>query len=235
MNRSLIVGLTGGIGSGKSSVSAQFEQLGAPVVDTDKIAHALTAPNGAAMPGIVDVFGTEFRNEDGSLNRPRMRDLIFSDDEARVKLENILHPMIYQEAVRMISLHSEASYIVLVVPLLFETGTYLPLIDRVLVVDCEEAQQISRTMKRSRLDETAVRRIMNRQMSRSERLRHADDMILNHDQLEFTRRQIMELDRLYNQLYRLGSEKYLEYSDAVVHLPEVEQKKREPYNKKVDK
>ncbi|MHB0990206.1 MAG: dephospho-CoA kinase [Burkholderiales bacterium] len=202
MNKSLIIGLTGGIGSGKSSVSAIFEELGAPVVDTDKIAHALTAPLGPAMPDIVKIFGTEFRNEDGSLNRPLMRDHIFSDDNARMKLENVLHPMIYQEAIRMMSLHREARYILLVVPLLLETGTYLPLIDRILVVDCEETQQISRTMKRSRLDEIAVRSIMNRQISRNERLKCADDVILNHDRPEATRRQIMELDRLYIKLYQ---------------------------------
>ncbi len=202
MNKSLIIGLTGGIGSGKSSVSAIFEELGVPVVDTDKIAHALTASHGSAMPDIIEMFGTEFRNEDGSLNRPLMRDLVFSDDNARIKLENILHPMIYQEAIRMMSLHREARYILLVVPLLLETGTYLPLVDRILVVDCEETQQISRTMKRSRLDEIAVQGIMNRQIPRSERLQHADDVILNHDRQEATRRQILELDRLYIRLYQ---------------------------------
>lgn len=202
MCKSLIIGLTGGIGSGKSSVSAVFEELGAPVVDTDKIAHALTTSSGPAIPDIVSIFGAEVLNEDKSLNRPLMRDLIFSDPAAKSKLEGILHPLIYQESIQLIALHREAVYILLVVPLLLETRTYLPLTDRILVVDCEETQQISRTMARSQLDETTILRIMSQQISRKDRLQHADDVILNHNQHEFTRQQIIKMDRLYSQLYR---------------------------------
>lgn len=202
MCKSLIIGLTGGIGSGKSSVSAVFEELGAPVVDTDKIAHALTASHGQAIPDIVGIFGAEVLNEDKSLNRPLMRDLIFSDPAAKSKLEGILHPLIYREAIRSIALHREAAYILLVVPLLLETRTYLPLADRILVVDCEESQQISRTMTRSQLTESTILRIMSQQISRKDRLQHADDVISNHNQPEFMRQQIIELDRLYTQLYR---------------------------------
>lgn len=202
MCKSLIIGLTGGIGSGKSSVSAVFEELGVPVVDTDKIAHALTASHGRAIPDIVGIFGAEVLNEDKSLNRPLMRDLIFSDPEAKSKLEGILHPLIYREAIRSIALHLKATYILLVVPLLLETRTYLPLADRILVVDCEESQQISRTMTRSQLTESTILRIMSQQISRKDRLQHADDVISNHNQPEFMRQQIIELDRLYTQLYR---------------------------------
>ncbi len=202
MRKSLIIGLTGGIGSGKSSVSAIFEELGAPVVDTDKIAHALTASHGTAIPDIVSMFGAAAVNEDNSLNRSYMRDLIFSDPAAKLKLEGILHPMIYRVALQSIASHRNAAYILLVVPLLLETRTYLPLTDRILVVDCEETQQIGRTMARSQLAETTILRIMSQQTSRKNRLQHADDVILNHGQYEFTRQQIIELDRLYTQIYR---------------------------------
>lgn len=202
MRKSLIIGLTGGIGSGKSSVSAVFEELGAPVVDTDKIAHDLTASHGPAIPDILCTFGAEALNKDNSLNRPYMRDLIFSDQTAKSKLEGILHPMIYRVAMQSIALHRDAAYILLVVPLLLETRTYLPLADRILVVDCEETQQISRTRARSQLAESAIQRIMSQQISRKDRLQHADDVILNHNQPEFMRQQIIELDRQYTRIYR---------------------------------
>ncbi|MHB1676136.1 MAG: dephospho-CoA kinase [Sulfuriferula sp.] len=197
---SIVIGLTGGIGCGKSSVSSVFAELGATVIDTDKIAHAFTQPYGLAIPDIVRTFGANYLNPDGALNRPLMRELVFGDDSAKAKLEAILHPLIHQAAVHSIEQHRDAVYILLVVPLLLETQNYLPLVQRVLVVDCEEAQQISRTMARSKLTETAVLRIMRQQISRQQRLQHADDVILNQNEPEFTRQQIIELDRRYNNL-----------------------------------
>lgn len=198
----MIVGLTGGIGCGKSSVSKGFAALGVPIVDTDRIAHALTGTGGLAVREIADYFGAEYLGPDGALNRPRMRELVFNDSAAKTRLEAILHPLIYREAVLSIDRHRSAAYSLLVVPLLLETQSYLPLIDRILVVDCATEQQISRTMTRSGLDETTVVKIMQQQLSRSDRLQHADDVILNHAHPSFIQQQIIELDQLYTRLGR---------------------------------
>ncbi|MCW5625979.1 MAG: dephospho-CoA kinase, partial [Burkholderiales bacterium] len=137
------VGLTGGIGSGKSAAAAHFAQLGADVIDTDAIAHALTAPGGAGMPPIVARFGPAMAAADGSLDRSQMRELAFSDPEARHALEGILHPMIRTEVDRQIA-GCRALYVVVVVPLLVESGGYRDRVERVVVVDCLPETQIAR-------------------------------------------------------------------------------------------
>lgn len=172
------VGLTGGIGSGKSSAARQFQALGADVVDVDDLSHALTRSGGAAIAAIRQEFGADFIAGDGSLDRARMRELVFREPEARTRLEAILHPLIGAQARQQV-LHSEKPYVMLVVPLLLEREGYRDLVRRIVVVDCAEQKQIERTMRRSHLTESAVRAIMATQMSRKGRLAKADDILSN--------------------------------------------------------
>lgn len=173
-----VVGLTGGIGSGKSAAADAFASRGAAVVDTDVIAHELTGPDGDAMQAIRDAFGSEVVTTDGRLDRARMRDLAFRDGTARRRLEAILHPMIRQVSATRVA-EAQGPYVVLVVPLLVESGDYRQRVDRVAVVDVPEAIQIARTMARSGLDRDQVVQILAAQASREARLAAADDVIDN--------------------------------------------------------
>lgn len=195
------IGLTGGIGSGKSSAAGLFVELGAGVVDTDQIAHELTGPGGAAMAAIRSQFGTAYIAADGGLDRAGMRRLVFSDGAAKKKLETLLHPLIRQQAMARIAA-ARQPYLLVVVPLLFETGAYRELVSRVLVVDCPEEQQIARTMQRSRLTADEVRAIMAAQLPRSERLARADDVLHNDDDIDALRRQVGILHEKYLALAR---------------------------------
>jgi dephospho-CoA kinase len=173
-----VVALTGGIGSGKSAAADLFSRLGAGIVDTDAIAHALTAPGGAAMPEIRRCFGEEVVAADGRLDRARMRALAFASPETRRLLEQILHPMIRDRARGEIAA-SSAPYVMLVVPLLVETGAYREVADRIAVVDCSREAQVERTMRRSQLTREAVLAILDAQATREQRLAIADDVIDN--------------------------------------------------------
>ena len=176
------VGLTGGIGSGKSSAARIFEELGAAVVDTDEISHALTRAGGTALPAIRSAFGEAYIAADGGLARASMRQHVFSDATARRKLEAILHPLIRQAVHARVAAAGEP-YVMIVVPLLLETGAYRDLLHRILVVDCSEDAQVARTMARSGLAEAEVRAIMAAQVPRAARLAAADDVLLNDDDL----------------------------------------------------
>lgn len=193
------VGVTGGIGSGKSRAAALFGELGAAVVDTDEIAHQLTASGGGAMPAVIAAFGPAAAAADGSIDRAAMRQRVFEHPESRKQLENILHPLIRETARGRVT-QATAPYVLLVVPLLLETGGYRDLIRRVLVIDCDESLQISRTMQRSKLDEEAVRAIMAAQLPRSRRLAGADDVIHNDGDLAELQRQVAALHRQYLEL-----------------------------------
>jgi dephospho-CoA kinase len=175
----LCVGLTGGIGSGKSTVAKLFAALGAGIVDTDTLAHQLTRAHGAAMPLIAAHFGNDYLNMEGALNRDKMRTLIFSDSVAKQALEGILHPLIFSEARRQLVECASQPYTLLVVPLLFEQPIFQSLVQRTLVVDSPESLQIQRTMQRSQLSEAEVQAIIAQQMPRAEKLRLADDLIDN--------------------------------------------------------
>lgn len=193
------VGLTGGIGSGKSAAADMFKALGAAIVDTDVIARQLTAPGGSAIPALRAAFGDAILAADGALDRNRMRALAFSSADAKGRLEQILHPMIRAESLRQVG-EADGAYVVLVVPLLVETGSYRDIVKRIVVVDCEEQTQIRRTMARSGLDESAVHAIMRAQATRSQRLAAADDVIRNEAGLDELQKQVAALDRLYRQL-----------------------------------
>ncbi len=190
------VGLTGGIGSGKTTVAELFASHGAGLVDTDEISRRLTAPAQPAIAEIVRRFGPRFMAADGSLDRAQMRDHVFADPSARKDLEAILHPLIRQESSRQIR-ESTAPYVVVVVPLLFETGTYRRETGRILVVDCQQEIQVSRVMARSGLSRDQVLSIIASQVSRQERLRGADDVINNDGDLDALEGQVIPLHLRY--------------------------------------
>ncbi|PTR10108.1 dephospho-CoA kinase [Nitrosospira sp. Nsp5] len=200
---SLIIGLTGGIGSGKTTAAKFFALLGADVVDTDAIAHELTQPQGAAIPAIRKIFTGKFITAEGALDRKEMRTLVFSDDGWRRELEAILHPLIRIEVARRAALFS-APYGIVVVPLLLETGGYREMIQRILVVDCNEHEQIARAMARTGMDEQTVHAIMASQLSRQERLRRADDVIANDADVLHLRQQVDALHKKYLALASKG-------------------------------
>ncbi|WP_414450402.1 dephospho-CoA kinase [Burkholderia sp. 22PA0099] len=172
------VGLTGGIGSGKTTVANRFGELGATLIDTDAIAHRVTAPGGSAMAPIAAAFGDEFVAADGALDRARMRALVFGDDAARKRLEAITHPLIRAETEREATLATGA-YVIFVVPLLVESRSWRRRVDRVLVIDCEVETQIMRVMQRNGFAREQVEAIVARQATREARLAAADDVIVN--------------------------------------------------------
>ena len=194
-----VVGLTGGIGSGKSAAADCFAAHGVSVVDTDAIAHELTAADGAAMPALRAEFGRDVAAADGALDRSRMRRLAFADPAVRRRLEGILHPMIRELAGERCR-KAVSPYVILAVPLLVESGTYRERCDRVVVVDCPESLQISRVMARNGLAETDVRAILATQATREQRLAEADDVLANDRDLATLKAQIADLHRRYLRL-----------------------------------
>jgi len=198
-DRPFIVGLTGGIGSGKSAAAARFAALGAEVVDTDAIAHALTAPGGEAIGPIREAFGDGVIAADGSLDRAAMRERVFGDEAARKRLETILHPMIRAESARRCAA-APSPYVVLAVPLLIESGHWQSRCDRVCVIDCPEDEQVRRVIARSGLTADQVRAIMATQASRQARLAAADDVVDNSGSLDALHRRIDALHRQYLEL-----------------------------------
>jgi dephospho-CoA kinase len=195
------VGLTGGIGSGKSAVADRFAALGAAIVDTDAIAHALTAPGGAAIAAIVREFGADCLDDRGALDRRRMRERVFGDAQAKAKLEAILHPRIREAALAAAaSAAAVAPYVVFVVPLLVESGAWRDRVDRLLVIDCSQATQEARVCARSGLDRALARRIIAQQASRAERLAAADDVLVNEGTLAQLAPRVQRLHARYNAL-----------------------------------
>jgi dephospho-CoA kinase len=194
-----VVGVTGGIGSGKSTVAELFHTLGAALVDTDAIAHELTLPGQPAVMQIAEHFGEAFVTADGSLDRAALRAKVFSDVAARRELEDLLHPMIRREVDTRVS-EARGPYVLLLIPLLVETGGYAKAVDRVLVVDCDEDLQVQRTMRRSGLTEDEVRAIIRSQASRAERLALADDVIHNNGGLAELAPQVQALHARYRRM-----------------------------------
>lgn len=196
----LVVGLTGGIGSGKSTAAELFAQLGAAVTDTDAIARALTAPGHPLLKVIASEFGMQYLTPDGALDRTALRQLVFNDAPAKKVLESILHPLIRQAVAAELAQPTTAPYRIVVVPLLFETGGYADLVQRTLVVDCPEELQIQRTMARSALTEIEVRAVMAEQLPREVRLANADDVIVNDACMENLAKQVGEMHKKYIRL-----------------------------------
>jgi dephospho-CoA kinase len=192
-----VVGLTGGIGCGKSEAARIFAKLGVPIVDVDVIARHLTTAGQPVLQEVISAFGTEFLGADGNLNRAAMREKVFTDIAARKDLEGIMHPAIYDQALRELAQNQSAPYQILAISLLFENNRYKNDVARSLVIDCEEALQVSRTMQRSGLTEQAVRDIMTAQVSRDFRRKMADDLIENNGSLDELSKKITEIHEKY--------------------------------------
>jgi len=195
------LGLTGGIGSGKTTVANMFAELGAYLVDTDLIAHQLTAPGGAGIEPIRHEFGSGFISPNGAMDRKKMREYVFSQPQAKKRLEQILHPMI-RLATEDAAKKAHGSYTIFVVPLLVESGKWRQRVSRVLVVDCSEATQIQRVMSRDHLTPEQIADIMQTQANRQQRLQAADDVIINEGNLSEIRTQVGELHEKYLYLAR---------------------------------
>ena len=197
-----VIGLTGGIGSGKSEAAIIFAELGVPVTEVDVISHALTAANQPLLADIVANFGKEYITAEGALNRGAMRGLVFNDQVARDKLNAILHPAIYQQAVLQLQanqthINKSTPYQILVIPLLFESPRYAPHIDRILLIDCAEATQIARVQLRSNLTEAEIKKIISAQTPRDKQLKLANDVIENGGNVAELREKILLIHQKY--------------------------------------
>lgn len=191
------VALTGGIGCGKSEATRIFANLGVPIVDLDIISHELTAKNQPLLSAIAATFGQDYVTEEGDLNRSKMRQLIFNNHQSREQLNAILHPVIYEEAVSQLHNHDDAPYTILAIPLLDYDSPYMTIIDRILVIDCEEKTQINRVKRRSHLNETEIKQIIQAQTPHQVRQSMADDLISNDGNLEELCQKIENLHQKY--------------------------------------
>nr|WP_170217009.1 dephospho-CoA kinase [Polynucleobacter duraquae] len=200
-----LIGLTGGIGSGKTAVSALLGGYGAGIIDTDKISHQITAPGGEAIPLITEAFGADFIDTHGALNRPKMRAVVFDDPSARQALERITHPLIQEETIKQALelAKSGVPYLVFVVPLLIESGFWTKLIDYLVVVDCPEEIQIQRVMHRNNMTRSEVEKILNAQTSRNARLTPANAVIENQGSLDELKPAVL---KLHQQLLKILEE-----------------------------
>lgn len=194
----LVIGLTGGIGSGKSTVASIFAEFHIPIIDTDEIARQLVMPGQTALQEIIDTFGDDILLPNKELDRKKMGSISFTDNSARKKLEQILHPKIRLEVEKQLA-NLAVPYVIIVVPLLTEKGKY-DFIDRVLVVDCEESQQLSRTIKRDKRNKDQIQAILKSQASRQQRNAIADDIIENTGDIAALRQAVSELHKLYLSL-----------------------------------
>lgn len=194
----LVIGLTGGIGSGKTTVANGFEKLGVPLIDADLIARELVEPGRTALEEVRAVFGAECLTKEGRLDRAHIRQRIFSDDSLRQRLEAILHPEI-RKRIKALTAEIKAAYCIVVIPLLLETGQN-DLVDRILVVDAPEKEQLKRVAARDKLSHNAIIRIMQTQADRETRLAAADDIIVNNSDLETLTSHIRSLHRRYLEL-----------------------------------
>ena len=197
-----VVALTGGIGSGKSAAAKIFAELGVPVTDVDVISHTLTAANQPLVNDIKANFGSDYITPEGALNRTSMRKLVFTDEVARAKLNALLHPAIYDEALLQLQTNQDyliksAPYQILVVPLLFDSPRYLPHINSILVIDCDESTQIERVKQRSKIPESEIINIIKAQTSRKKQLTLANEVIENNGNIEKLRENILEIHQKY--------------------------------------
>ncbi len=191
------IGLTGGIGCGKSTVANLFKAHGAGIIDTDEIAHQLTRADGEAIQAIIAAFGPKYITTSGALDRHAMRALIFTDKNSKITLEQILHPLILAHSKELIHRACDKPYLILMVPLLFETPGFLQLVQRTLLVDCSEENQISRVIKRNGMNEEQIRTIIQHQMTRQARRRLNDDIVQNDGSLDTLTALVLTLHKRY--------------------------------------
>jgi dephospho-CoA kinase len=193
------LGLTGGIGSGKTTVSTMFAELGATIIDTDVIAHQLSQPGGDAIAAIAQKFGAAYIDVNGAMDRVKMRELVFANPQAKKNLEAILHPLIRQHC-EQAAAGSKAAYPIFVVPLLIESGDWKARVQRILVIDCDQETQIKRVMLRNHFAREQVLQILAAQASRDERLAQADDVIDSMANVSQVRIEVERLHRKYLNL-----------------------------------
>lgn len=191
----LKVGLTGGIGCGKSTVCEIFRQLGVPVIDTDELARQVVTPSSSVLGEITEIFGRKIINADGSLNRNKLREMVFSDAAKRRQLEAVIHPAIRSLLHKKLSA-LDSAYVIIAIPLLIEKS-WQAQVDRILVVDCSEELQLARAMARDGSDEQLIQAIINSQVSRKNRLEEADDIIHNDADLNSLQMQVEDLHKYY--------------------------------------
>lgn len=194
----LVIGLTGGIGSGKTTVGKLFERLGATVIDSDQLSRNVTLPNRPALNQIVEHFGEKILQKDGSLDRTALRNIIFKNENERIWLEKLLHPLIRKEMKDKIQ-SADSLYCIIIIPLLLETEPN-PLIQRILVIDSPESEQIKRTQTRDRSTPDEIKAIINTQVNRKKRLLAAHDVIINDGSLEDLAPQVERLHGFYSAL-----------------------------------
>lgn len=194
-----IIGLTGGIASGKSSVMNLFAKKNIPVVDADEIARQVVLPDSAGLMQIVNHFGAKILTEKGALNRVLLREIIFNDEAERLWLNALLHPLIEAETFSLFQHYQDAPYLIWAVPLLIETQLHKK-VDRILLVDCAESLQLERLIKRDKIDKELAKKIIQSQLSHSERLKYADDVIYNHGNFDNLKQQVEQLDHKYRSL-----------------------------------
>ena len=198
MKRLLRVGLTGGIGSGKTTVKNLFDELGAPTIDADEISHRITKPGQAAFDEVVALFGEESLDETGNLDRKRLRALIFDEPDLKKKLEAIIHPRVRTD-IREFTKRVDYPYCIICIPLLVETGAQAS-VDRVLVVDAPEELQVERVSRRDHADERQTRSIIRSQAGRAQRLHAAHDIIVNDGNINGLKAQVESLHEIYRKL-----------------------------------
>ena len=200
MSKSIKIGLTGGIASGKTTVSNFFKKLGIQVIDADVISHEVTKPDGSAFKEIMSSFGSNILNENGLIDRNKMRTIIFNNQNKKEELEGIIHPKVREEMLKLIS-QSNDHYLIISVPLLVETGMD-QMLDRTLVVDCSEETQIDRLMHRDKITFQEAQSILINQANRSARLKVADDLILNEKNVNLSEleKEVLELHKRYSKL-----------------------------------
>jgi dephospho-CoA kinase len=196
----LVIGLTGGIGSGKSTAAGMFAELGVEMIDTDAIAHQLTAAGQPAVTAIAALFGKDVMSSDTTLDRNKLRHLVFNDAAAKKTLEDFLHPLIREQVVATLSQASSSPYRMVVVPLLFETDAYRHIIQRSLVIDCPEQLQLKRTLTRGTFTDQEIHAVMAAQCTRQQRLAAADDLIVNDGEYEKLKEQVKNLHKKYLSL-----------------------------------
>lgn len=196
-----LIGLTGLIGSGKSIVAEEFTRLGIDIIDTDAIAHKITGINGIALENIKNTFGKTYITQDNAMNRIRMRELVFRNLEAKMQLEEILHPLIFAKTEELIA-QSTSTYTVIAVPLLFKSLKYMSLIHRSIFVDCSEEQIIERVILRSSLTIPQIKSILENQTPRAIQMSLCDDILNNNKSINELYNSVLKLDAKYKDLYQ---------------------------------
>ena len=198
----MIIGLTGGIGSGKSAAAALFKDIGVDLIDADDLARDSLNINSEGYKLFIDEFGNKYLDENKNINRELIRELIFNNSDAKSKLENIIHPIV-RSGIESFIKNTKSNYCIIVVPLIFETNSS-KIYDRVLVIDCDVDVQISRTSKRDNQTKSDIENIINNQATREQRLSIADDVIVNNGSLDLLRNEVLKIHKKYLEIVKNG-------------------------------